>query len=89
VLQATEPVVLRLAEGRPGPFFGFQARPAPGNELLGTVGPVELREGDRAAEEITALILRRFYELFGFGREAIPHLVEDRARFDPGTLERT
>jgi hypothetical protein len=55
---------------------------------MGVVGPVELREGDTWAQEVTVLILRRFYELFGWGREAIPYLTDDGKRFDPGSLDR-
>jgi hypothetical protein len=88
VFQATEPLALRLSEGRPRPFFGFQGRKAPNNELMGIVGPVDLHEGDTWAQEVTVLILRRFYELFGWGREAIPHLTVDGQRFDPESLNR-
>jgi hypothetical protein len=87
VLQATEPLTLRLAEGRPRDFYRVRGRVAPKNDLVGTLGPVELLEGERA-QEIAALVLRRFYELFGWGREAIPHLTADGLRFDVAGLDR-
>jgi hypothetical protein len=37
---------------------------------------------------MAARVLCAVYSMFGLGRDAIPHLVDDGERFDPGALSR-
>jgi hypothetical protein len=51
-----------------------------------TIGSVELFS-QGAELRIAAEVLRRFYALFGLGREAIPFLNESGDQFDPDSIE--
>src|SRR5438128_12012166 len=82
VRQALHPKALYLASGRPRTIFPIEPRPAPQDELFAETDPLDISEAGRSAEEVAALILRRFYRLFGPGRESVPVLKDDGVRFD-------
>jgi hypothetical protein len=65
----------------------FQLQRPVQDEACDTLGPIPLDTLD-AAERMAARVLRAVYSMFGLGRDAIPHLVDDGVRFDPGALSR-
>lgn len=86
ILQARHPNTLYLGIGRPRDFFPGHAKPAPADELIDVTDPIDIRDPDRTPVGAVE-ILRHIYGLFGLGREAIPFLDEDGARFDPSLLD--
>ncbi len=79
---------LQLGDGRADQVnYIFQLRQPVQDEPRDTLGPIQINMRD-AAERIAARVLRGIYAMFGFGRDAIPHLVDDGERFDPATLSR-
>jgi hypothetical protein len=86
--RALEPQALRLGTGRSNSHdYALSTHPAPIDELIDEVGPVDVADGDEAPAITAALILRRLYSRFGFGTDAIPHLTEHGQRFDPKSLD--
>lgn len=87
LFRALEPLALRLGSGRAdGVGYSFDAHDATVDEWVDEVGPIEVAGETGTGERIAARLLRRIYGMFGFGREAIPHLVDDGERFDPTLL---
>jgi hypothetical protein len=89
VLQALHPNALYLASGKPRTFFPNELHSAPSDELIDQTDPLKISEGGYSAEGICVFVLRRFYALFGLGRESIPFLKDDGQRFDPESLSAT
>jgi Schlafen, AlbA_2 len=97
VLQALTPLAIRLSPGAPHPFFDTESTPANQEEMVDELGPLEISltaysrpqgaaAGERA-QELTASLLRRFYGLFGLGKESVPFLDDSGDRFEPDSLK--
>ena len=87
LFRALEPKPLHLGKGRPeAAFYGYETHTAVHDTLDDIIGPLDVSDVDDRAAELAASILRRFYELFGMGRETIPHLTSNGQRFDPSAL---
>jgi hypothetical protein len=84
IFRAATPLALHLGKGRPETIeYAHSAVPAKRDQLVDSIASVDLSMGEG---KLAATMLKRFYGLFGLGREAIPHLSPDGESFDPGTL---